>query len=98
LTYLVAPQGLAAVYRAFPQIRILAAAKGYDTEEWTFALPGHAIAAEEEQPAAEDTDGNVNHLEETFKRLQFHRRTSDAPTDQKKKAWIVVPGKFYRSV
>ena len=97
LTYLVAPQGLAAVYKAFPAVRIVAAAKGHDIEEWTFSLPEHAPGTsspveEEEEVANTDVTGGSHHLQEAFKRLQFHRRSSDTPKETKKKAWIVVPG------
>ena len=102
LTYLVAPQGLAAVYKAFPAVRIVAAAKGHDIEEWTFSLPEHAPGTsspveEEEEVANTDVTGGSHHLQEAFKRLQFHRRSSDTPKETKKKAWIVVPGTSYHS-
>ncbi|KAG7532162.1 hypothetical protein FFLO_03790 [Filobasidium floriforme] len=97
LTYLVAPQGLAAVYKAFPAVRIVAAAKGYDTEEWTFSLPKHAtgtsspVEMEDERSPTDADTGGSHHLQEAFKRLQFNRRSSDTPQETKKKAWIVVP-------
>jgi len=91
----VAPQGLSAVYNAFPGVRIVAAAKGDDIEEWTFSLPRHtdqgSSPVEEETTPIEVVD-KPNHLQEAFKRLQFNRRSSDTPKETKKKAWIVVPG------
>jgi hypothetical protein len=92
---------LAAVYKAFPAVRIVAAAKGYDTEEWTFSLPKHAtgtsspVEMEDERSPTDADAGGSHHLQEAFKRLQFNRRSSDTPQETKKKAWIVVPGSSF---
>lgn len=99
LTYLVAPQGLLAIYNAFPQVRIVAASKGHGIEEWTFALPdtlpGQTLSTQ--SPAGEmvvDHVEQVNHLGQAFRQLQFNRRLSESQKDKTKKAWIVVPGKL----
>ena len=82
-------------------MRIVAAAKGYDTEEWTFSLPKHAtgtsspVEMEDERSPTDADAGGSHHLQEAFKRLQFNRRSSDTPQETKKKAWIVVPGSFF---
>jgi hypothetical protein len=84
------------VYNAFPAVRIVAAAKGDDIEEWTFHLPkdvGQGDGSVEEDESPIELVDEPNHLQAAFKRLQFNRRPSDTPEETKKKAWIVVPGK-----
>lgn len=98
LTYLVAPQGLAAVYRAFPKIRIIGAALGNDIREWTFTIPKQAPGAKVngiqsiKEGDEEDDLESGNKLQSAFRRLQFNRRNSDSEQTVKR-AYIVVPGR-----
>lgn len=96
LTYLVAPQGLAAVHRAFPEIRIIAAAIGNDIREWTFSIPKSAAQEPQQQNAMQEVvPESENKLQAAFHRLQFNRRSSEEGTGVKK-AYIVVPGEILR--